>query len=234
LRFPFPGPALVCAALVLAAPVQAQITPIGPFAGSLSETWESFPNYVDNGFNGLPRPTDIMGGAAAITSTASGEMVVYEPGVAGFGLAGSGTAQVSDGTKGLGVSDESTGTTTITFDNPVADFGAFWGAAAGAGFPDPAIVTLRFFDAGSALIGVETFTYSHSATGDGVLEFHGYRSTVGIASLSFVGTYVVMDGLRANPFAPAATGIPEPGTLALLLAGGMTMGTGAALRRHRP
>ena len=85
---------------------------IDPFAGDFSETWEAFPNYVDNPNFFLDDPTLIMGGMASI---ANDVMLVYEPGVAVFGLGSSGSAQVSDGTKGMGVNNPNQ-TVVITFE----------------------------------------------------------------------------------------------------------------------
>jgi hypothetical protein len=220
--------ALLALTLIVAAPANAQLSPIAPFVGTASETWESFPNYPVGG--DLPNPTDIMGGFATISTTAAGGMIVYEPAVAPaiFGLGESGDAQVSDGVKGMGINDE--GTTTIVFDSPVTDFGAFWGAATGLGFPDPANVTISFFDASSALIGTENFNYSRTFAGDGLLEWHGYHSTIPIKSLSYTGRYVVTDGLQANFSATAAA--PEPGSLALLALSGLPIAA-AIIRRRR-
>ena len=175
---------------MLTAPyASAVITPIpSPVVGSLTETWESFPNYFDNPSFYLTDPTTIMGGGASISSPV---MAVYEPGVGiDFSLGNSGYAQVSDGAKGMGINNFAE-TTTITFTNPVPNFGAFWGAATGEDFflPSPATVTVSFFDLGNNSIGTEQFTYVRP--GDGALEWHGWVSTVGIAALTYTGDYVV-------------------------------------------
>jgi hypothetical protein len=191
---------------MLTAPyASAVITPIpSPVVGNLKETWKSFPNYYDNIDFYLTDPTTIMGGGASISSPV---MAVYEPGVgATFGLVDNGYAQVSDDAKGMGI-DTSAATTIITFTNPVPNFGAFWGAATGSGFPSPATVTVSFFDVLSQPIGTEQFTYVRP--GDGALEWHGWASTVGIAQLTYAGDYVVTDGLQADAV------VPEPGTLTL-------------------
>ncbi len=118
-------------------------------------------------------------------------MAVYEPGVSDFGLAGNGTATVSDGVKGMGL-DNYAQTATISFLNPIYDFGAYWGNAFST-------VELSFSDG-------STESFSYSRPGDGVLEWHGWNSTVGISSVSYTGDYVVIDGLQAN------TVVPEPST----------------------
>ena len=198
-----------CAAILglwgmIAAPyASAVVTPVpSPVVGNLTETWEAFPNYVDNPDFYLTDPTTIMGGGASISNPV---MAIYEPELgAAFGLGDSGLAQVSDGTKGMGL--DTSAETTITFTKPVFLFGAFWGAATGAGFPSPATVTVSFYDAFDQLIDTEPFTYVRP--GDGLLEWHGWQSTNGIKKLTYTGDFVVNDGLQAST-------VPEPGTLAL-------------------
>ena len=147
-------------------------------------------------------------------------MLIYEPTAgASFssGSSGDPTSQVSDGTKGFGVEafGGADGTTTLLFDAPVLAFGAYWGAytngPACCGIPDPATVLVSFFDSSLALIGSDSFSYSRSTTGDGLLEWHGWSSTVPILQVSIVGNIVKLDALQAQPAA-----VPEPGSLILL------------------
>ena len=174
------------------------VTDAGPFIGSLQESWEAFPNYGDDPDFFMDNPTAIMGGAATISNPS---MIIYEPGVAGanFNLGLSGDAQVADGAKGMGIDDEAQ-TTTIDFATPVSSLGGYWGTATGEAYPDPNTVFLDFFDGANNLIDSKTFTYSRSGTGrDGLLEWHGWSSTVPIQSLTYTGDYVVNDALQANP-----------------------------------
>ena len=187
-----------CAAtLFFCGNARAALTSIGPFTGSLSETWESFNNYNYPSFiTYLPSVTTIMGGAATISNPF---MAVYEPGAgATFGLSANGSAGVSDGTKGMGI-DRAGQTATISFLNPIFDFGAYWGNASST-------VSLGFSDGSSA-------SFSYSRPGDGVLEWHGWNSTSGISSISYVGDYVVIDGLQAQAV------VPEPATATVALLG---------------
>jgi hypothetical protein len=184
---------------------------VGPFSGTESETWESFNNYLQGPYY-LSDPTTIMGGGAMIYNA---RMVIYQPDCAGafFALGTSGPAQVSDGEKGMGINDiynpPNGSTTTIVFNTPVLDFGAYWGEITGYGFPDPNTVSLNFYDGALNLIGNESFTYSRSAYGDGLLEWEGWSSSTAVKEITYSGDYIVIDGLQA-------TQTPEPGSLMLL------------------
>ena len=195
-----------------AAAAQAQITSTGPFTGNISEDFESFVIGLQ------PSPRTIMGGAATVTNP---NLYVYESG--DWTLATSGEALTSDGVKGLGF-DGNPSSATITFSSPVTSFGAYWGAPTGGTFPEPATVSLSFFDVNNAPIGTESFTYNRP--GDGVLEWHGYQSATPIQRIDYSGYSVVTDGMQG------VTAVPEPGTLGLLSAGLLPL-AGAALRRRR-
>lgn len=215
------GLAALCLGAVQTA--QAQISAIGPFSGSLSETWEGFLNYRNDPNFYLLDPTSIMGGAASISNP---QMAVYEPSAASFGLGGSGAAQVSDGAKGMGL-DTSQATATITFDCTVDSFGAYWGAAT---FGSPNAVRLSFFDVFDGLIGNDSFQYDHSANQDGGLDWHGWSSTTPIKKIQYTGDFVVIDGLQAHGLDNCPK-VPEPGALAMLA--GLGIGGVLILRRKR-
>ena len=196
------------------------IAPIGPFTGSLQESWESFPNAFDDPDTFMDDPTTIMGGAASISNPL---MVIYEPGVATFSLLDSGNAGIVDGDKGMGL-NAATQAATVEFAAPVTSFGGYWGAVTGSPFPNPATVSFDFFDGANNLIDSKSFTYSRTGIGDGLLEWHGWSSTVPIKSLTYTGDYVVNDYLQANP-------IPEASTYALFGLG--TLGLMVWRRRKR-
>src|SRR4051794_18546315 len=83
---------------VFASRAGAVISPIGPFVGAYSETWESFPRYLPSQTY-LPNPTDIMGGFGSISSPLMG---VYQPTAGDFiSLSSNGFARTSDGVKGM-------------------------------------------------------------------------------------------------------------------------------------
>ncbi|MCP3906079.1 MAG: hypothetical protein GY715_20850 [Planctomycetes bacterium] len=188
------APALPAAAAV--------ISPVGPFAGALSEDWESFANYFNTPGNYLGNPTDIMGGAATISDMS---MAVYEPGLADFSL-GSNRAQVADGTKAMGI-DSPISVTTIVFDDDISAFGAYWGGGndtfAGGD------IEVEFFDAAGALVDSVVLNYDEDTT-LGALEWHGWESTTAIRSITYRGEYVVIDGLQATP-----ASVPGPAAAAL-------------------
>ena len=178
----------------------AQVSPVGTFSGALSENWESPPVFL---YGSLPSPTGIMGGAASISST-SGPMTVFTQGY--FGLGTSGEAVPSDGVQALGINDGSVfghpyPTATILWSNPIRTFGGYFGAATPDGLATT--LTVQFFNQASTLIDSETFTYLRS--GDGVLEWHGWNSSVPFSSVSITGNFLALDGLEAS-----VTAVPEP------------------------
>jgi hypothetical protein len=94
-----------------AVPAGAVISPVGPFVGTYSETWESFPRFLPSQTY-LPNPSDIMGGFASISNA---WMDVFQP-TAGdhFSLQSNGFAIPSDGVKAMGLDFYPT-SATITF-----------------------------------------------------------------------------------------------------------------------
>jgi hypothetical protein len=221
---------LLAVGLAVAPPAKAVVTEVPlPFTGTLSENWESFPNYLNTTGTYLSEPTTIMSGGAEISNDDA--MAVYEPGGgAPFSMGSSGSAQVSDGVKGMAINSSadsdllsSATTATITFTSSVTDFGGYWGAATftDSGTQDPATVTLTFYD---VLGGSDTVSFDYSRSsfdddgdgeGDGVLEWHGWISTIPIKSLTYTGPSVVNDGLQAT----GVPAVPEPSSLLLLGSG---------------
>lgn len=194
--------------------VQASLLTISPFSGTYTETWETFPTTsVTETF--LPDPTVIMQGAAIISNP---HMATYQTDFNGCSLGDSGYSLASDGVKGMclvGFSE----TATIIFNTPVVDFGAYWGAATSPSLGNPALISISFFDSDNQLLSTELVNYSRP--NDGVLEWHGWNSTIPIKRITYSEDHVTIDGLQANP-------VPEPTTLGLLCIGGMF----SALRRR--
>jgi hypothetical protein len=183
-------------------PLAAQVTPVSPFTGAVSETWESFPSVV------LANGSPMFNGAATITNAGNGPMGIYEPS-AGIqcGLVG-GVAGVHDGVKGWCVGGgPPINLVTITFSNPISDFGAYWATAFEDGLGDS--VTLLFRDLSGLVISTQSFQYTAL---DGSLEWHGWHSTVPIKSISFSSQRVIAnDGLQIN-----FVTVPEPTVLGLV------------------
>ncbi len=182
----------------------ASLIPIGPFSGQFSEGWESFrPN--EKGTS-LSNPTLIMGGAAEISHP---EMVIFEG--PSCGLGSSGSAMPSDGVKALGVLGLAQ-TAAISFNISIRRFGSYWGAFTSPfdqDIGDPAVFTVGFYDSFDSLIGTETFSFSRTATADGLLEWHGWSSSVPIKRITFTEDQMALDGLQADP-------VPEPASTAIV------------------
>jgi hypothetical protein len=107
----------------------AQITPVPPFVGTHSETWESF------GFHGTPNGTPILGGIA--TDSGGSTAPTFRMCTV--------WAEPSDG-KYLLLLDRPAPPWTISFNQPVSAFGAYWGTGTGCQgeYTDsPIILTFR-------------------------------------------------------------------------------------------
>jgi len=171
----------------------------------MSESWESFPVFSGTY---LASPAAIMGGKATI---ANSQMAVYVSGNAFLGT--SGRAQVADGSRGL-MLNYFAQTATITWNQPITQFGSYFAASTlQPGYnQDPDIITIKFFGPSASLLDTETFTYSHSATGDGGLDWHGWSFATPVSSISLTGDFLVMDGVQALV-------VPEPSAIVLLMLG---------------
>lgn len=144
--------------------VPAQITPVPPFVGTHSETWESF------GFHGTPNGTPILGGIA--TDSGGSTALTFRMCTV--------WAEPSDG-KYLLLLDRPAPPWTISFTQPVSAFGAYWGTGTGCqgGFTDSDII-LTFRDVQGDIVGTEAFAY----TGGGPLMWSGYRFSRPVASVT--------------------------------------------------
>jgi len=200
---------IVCVVVgLLTASALAAVIPVGPFVGDLQESWESFPNFWDDSDHFMDDPSFIFGGTAEISNA---YMVVYEPPDYGFGLGYYGNAQVVDGTKGHGLDTGwPASSATIDFDDPVSQFGGYWGAADIDGYPTVPI-DFDFYDENGELIDSVTVQYGDD-TGQGTLMWFGWSSDVGIETVVYSGSFVANDYLQA-------TLVPEPAALALLALG---------------
>jgi len=161
-----------------------QVTPVPPFVGTYSETWEEF------GVTSIPSGTSILGGIATI----SGDHMVTATSFRMCSVIG----VPSDGSV-LMDSDRPTGPLTISFSQPVSAFGAYWGSGVGCccTYDDaPSILTFR--DAADNIIGTDSFYYA----GDGTLMWRGYRFGTPVKTITRTAgdgrEGVAMDGLQAT------------------------------------
>ena len=206
----------------------AQLSATGPFVGNLSETFESFKNFCQNGFAYESSPASVFGGAATLSQN---NMFVYTPGGCNFGLGTSGAiGQTSDGVKAMGIDAFNLGS-VFTFAAPIYSFGGFFGA--NTNFGDPATFTFDFYDSGNNQIGsTQSLSYSHSGSPDGGLDWYGFDSTSAVSKVVVTGTEYAFDGLQINTNAPRSEGVPEPGIF-LSLVGAGTIGGLAVIRKRK-
>ncbi len=168
----------------------AQVTPVPPFVGTNSETWEEF------GVRSIPSGTSILGGIGTI----SGDHMVTATSFRLCTVIG----RPSDGSI-LMDSDRPTGPLTISFSQPVSAFGAYWGSGVDCYGDPPNILTFR--DVAGNIIGTDSFTYD----GDGTLMWAGYRFGTPVGTITRTAgdglEGVAIDGLQATvATAPAYLG----------------------------
>lgn len=203
---------LTLSVVALSSTAFCQLSAVGPFSGSMSETFESFPNYSSGGHYDT---LGIMGGGATMTSNSSGtnQVWVYEPGVATWSLGGNGSAITHSGAKAGGLYfNQSPVDVSIVFSTAVNRFGGYFATASNE------TTLISFYDANGGQIG----TTQSLLTASNSMDWQGWSSTTGIASvLFFGGTAPVMDDLQADA-------VPEPVSLVVL-----GLGSLVALRRRR-
>lgn len=191
----------------------AQMVPIAPFYGSLQDSFEEYPDFDGTDF--FQEGSAIFQNHATVTSL-NQDMIIYHANdndndpTFGLGTSGAAIAPDNGGYQGLalfGFPD----TATITFDKGLTAFGGYVGATTYDSLPltDPAVMTMNYF-AGSTLVGTQTFDYSHSSTGDGKLDWHGYYSSTPFDVVTISGNGIALDDLHA-------TYVPEPEATSLLL-----------------
>ncbi len=76
-------------------------------------------------------------------------------------------------------SDRPSGLVTLSFSQPISDFGAYWGSGLGCSFGDSPSV-LIFYDENGAVIGSDSFFYS----GNGKLEWRGYHFDIPVKTIT--------------------------------------------------
>jgi len=182
--------------------LRAQFIPVGPFSGSVTETFDSF----QTGFTNAP--IVIMGGAATVQSTV-GAITITEPGSFNFSLgsssaaAPSGSVVAADGGKLLGFEDGSAGATmNVVFTNAVKAFGGYWGA--GTSGNSAATLNFTFYDAADQQIGSPQSISYIRPLGDGQMEWHGWFCSVPFKRVKV--TCVTINTMVMDSFRAGATG----------------------------
>jgi hypothetical protein len=200
-----------------------QVTPVPPFVGTHSETWERFGVGA-----AIPSGTSILGGIATI----SGDHMVTYHDLEMCCVTGT----PSDGTVFM-FSDRPSGPLTISFSEPVSAFGAYWGSGFCPSpvlcFGDPPSI-LTFRDVTGNVIGTDSFVYM----GDGTLAWHGYQFATPVKTITRTAgdgvEGVGMDGLQATVAAPLPTTLGNISTRSfvqtgenVMIGGFIVQGTGA-------
>src|SRR2546422_131331 len=178
--------ALALLLFVMGLPAYAQqVTPIPPFIGTHSETWERF------GVAQIPSGTSILGGIATI----SGDHMMTVGALTMCCV----TGIPSDGTIFM-FSDRPSGLLTISFSKPVSAFGAYWGSGycdEGQCYGNPPSI-LSFRDVAGNIIGTDSFVYM----GNGALAWHGYQFGTPVKTITRTAgdgqEGVGMDGVQAT------------------------------------
>lgn len=214
-RYPTAVLALSLSLLVGTRMAQAlPVTPVGPFSGNISETWEGFPS------GALSTTVSIMSGAASISNV---EMEVFPP--PPFGLGSSSAAQPI-GVQAMAINDNLLSMTTITFASPTPSFGAYWATTTTGATPSD--ITVNFYDILDNPL--DSVTFSYLQFGAGTLDWQGWTAASGeaFAKVEYSGIEIVIDSLQA--FNSEA---PEPSALLMLFVGAAGLIGYACVRRMR-
>lgn len=201
---------LACIGLSVIASQSFAIVNVGPFTGSSSESFESFPNFN----SGAQTTLNVLGGLGQFTATGSA-LYIIQPPLASWGLGLNGPGSAYDGVKALGLFDLSgSALVTLTFTDPVLQFGAYFQTDRQNNGTD---LSVSFYDASNNLLGSDSFTHASAP-----YQWHGWADSSGIKKVTFAGNVApVMDSLQIMA-------VPEPGTVAALGAGVL-----AVLRRRK-
>lgn len=175
-------------------------TSIAPFTGDHSETFDEFPPQDVSIF--LPNPTSAFDGTATLATILGPGgccgLAVYDAGAHQFG-----NYVPTDGLQ-YAVTQDFGDTLLFTFSSLIANFGAYWGADT---------LHVEFQNANGTTVGSGNYTPAPSP--DGTLQWLGWNLATPFKSVTVTsptGNLIVLDS--------AQEGVPEPGSLALLVLGG--------------
>ncbi|MBS1718230.1 MAG: PEP-CTERM sorting domain-containing protein [Armatimonadetes bacterium] len=188
---------------------------VGVFSGNLNDDFESYSNYVQNGYTGVNN-LGVMGGAAAFSGTTSGYpgMWIINPNAGASWLLGSnGVAMANSGQQALGLFNNDSGYVALTFNSAVTDFGGYW-ETCDANYGN---VNAFFYDGNGNLIGSDSWVQSGNA-----YQWRGWSDAGGIKTVLLQGNAApVVDDITANG------AVPEPASMAAL-----GLGVAALIRRR--
>lgn len=178
--------ALIAGVIAVSSASMASINQINAFSGILHESWDEFPTQQEQLF--LPNPTPTFGHHATVTTTGDfPALAVYNPPTNPFG-----DYKPVDGDF-FAVTQNTGDRIRIDFDQPVSQFGGYWGQ-------DP--IRVEFFDAAGASVGAGDYTPDLST--DGTLKWLGWSSTLAFTSVQVdCVNSMVFDSMEASP-------VPEP------------------------
>jgi hypothetical protein len=165
----------------------AQVTPVPPFVGTNSETWEEFPIETIGS-----RVISILEGTATISGTR------LETDGPGMFLLCYGFAMPSDGVRFMGANSLAA-SITISFSQPVSAFGAYWGSVPLAcNLVGP--TEFSFYDASGNPVGGDSFDYNPPMTHNLPMDWHGYAFATPVKTITIQGGWVCTDGMQVTVY----------------------------------
>jgi hypothetical protein len=188
----------------LAAPTaaRADIIPIGPFTGAVSE------NFANTGVDGATQTLTVFGGLATIQNTTAGGALKVERS-SSLG----GNQQVPRSPPWM---VGQLGVALWTFSEPLSDFGGYF--PNNSRFND---ATVQFYGTSGALLGTLTATVPDTPL---TWTWNGWHSDTPIGSLiitgndvGFLNGFIWYDDFTLNP----ASSVPEPASMTLLATAGL-------------
>jgi hypothetical protein len=206
---------LICTIVWLGATTRADVVPIGPFQGTMSENFDNLNLGVTN------QQISVFGGTTTVTNLTNGGALKLAFGSTLGGV----TVTARSAPTMLG----ELGITSWVFSTPLSKFGGYW--QNNSRFDDAQVA---FYDVAGNLLATETATDPHATPN---WTWNGWQSSVPVAKLVITGNdteffngFIWLDDMQATPGAPA---VPEPSTFALAGVGVSCLGLISWRRRRR-